>query len=170
MKALYSLSICLLLAISTQAQQVHFNFTDGNQSSYGLQDVSQITFSGEMLNLELEDGSTYSWNINTITNFMYSGSSTGLDEALSSLNGLDINLHPNPTDGNLKLTYTLKENARLSIAIHSVDGKLVKQLFDGEQRAGEQIMDADLSDLNEGVYICRISSNDFAVSKKLLLN
>jgi len=31
-------------------------------------------------------------------------------------------------------------------------------------------MDADLSDLNAGVYICRISSNDFAVSKKLLLN
>lgn len=170
MKALYYLSICLLLAISTQAQQVHFNFTDGNQSSYGLQDVSQITFSGEMLNLELEDGTIYSWNINTITNFMYSGTSTGVDEALSSLNSLDINLHPNPTDGNLKLTYTLKENARLSIAIHSVDGKLVKQLFDGEQRAGEQIMDAGLSGLDAGVYICRISSNDFAVSKKLLLN
>jgi hypothetical protein len=170
MKALYYLSICLLLAISTQAQQVHFNFTDGNQSSYGLQDVSQITFSGEMLNLEMEGGTIYSWNINTITNFMYSGTSTGVDEALSSLNSLNLNLHPNPTDSNLKLTYNLKENARLNVAIHSVDGKLVKQLFDGEQRAGEQIMDADLSDLNAGVYICRISSNDFAVSKKLLLN
>jgi hypothetical protein len=163
----YLLVIAVIYSPSLHAQSVQFDFTAGNESSYNLQDIYQVTFAGDVLNLELEDETLYSWNVHSISSFSYSGAQVGVNEALSSLNDLELRLYPNPTNGNLQLTYLLDTKSRIQVSVHSLDGKLVKRLFEGVQNSGEQRIFADLNEFVDGTYICRISSPDFSVSKQL---
>jgi len=56
----------MLFTTELNAQSIHFNYTDGTNASYNLEDVRKITFDADVMNLHLWDGSVYSWNVSTI--------------------------------------------------------------------------------------------------------
>jgi hypothetical protein len=64
----------------------------------------------------------------------------------------EVNLFPNPSNSRINLSYGLREAADLKVTVNSIDGKVVKTLFEGRQTAGEQQISGDVSALQRGMY------------------
>ena len=68
MKKLLLLSFIGIVGIGN-AQSIHFNFIDGTNTSYNLEDLRKITFDADVMNLHMLDGSLYAWNVSTIGHY-----------------------------------------------------------------------------------------------------
>ena len=72
----------VLLTVSSQAQSIYFNYTNGTNASYLLEDVRKITFDNDVMNLHFLDGTLYAWNVSTIGYYQYEESALGVEEVL----------------------------------------------------------------------------------------
>jgi Secretion system C-terminal sorting domain len=79
--------------------------------------------------------------------------------------------YPNPFNPSTSVSVTLSESAPLNLAVYDVNGRLVAQLADGVQTAGEHTFTFDGHDLASGVYFVRAESpgNLHKTSKIVLL-
>ncbi|MEX0812290.1 MAG: T9SS type A sorting domain-containing protein [Chitinophagales bacterium] len=159
----------LLLSSGLMAQSVEFDYTDGSKSSYDLEDVAQITFTGNILNLKLKDGTVYSNDISTIQKFQYDETTVGIEQALENMNALEIQAYPNPNNGNFQIAYTLPKTAKIQVSIVNIEGKTIKDVFEGTQQAGKQTHQVQLPEAASGTYIYRISSERMTVSKQMII-
>jgi hypothetical protein len=107
------------------------------------------------------------WLENTVA-FPIGGPSPGL------VNKMEQN-YPNPFNPNTTITYTVKEQARVSLKIYNVAGQLVKTLvddvktpgiahakvWDGRNNAGQPV--------SSGVYFYKLVTKNFTQTKKMVL-
>jgi hypothetical protein len=168
-KLLVLIGALLFTGTKSFAQNVFFSYSDSTNGSYSLSDIRRMTFDNNMLNLELNDGTNYQWNTNGIVSFRYNDV-TGIGEVIMGLNGLDVKLFPNPNSGSFQIAYKLPNQTYIEVSLYSLDGKLVKTLFKGQQNAGEQRISATLSEIPKGVYSCHIEADGFSVNKKIVFN
>ena len=169
-KPLAMLGITMLFAVGLRAQSIHFNYTDGTNASYNLEDVRKITFDANLMNLHLLDGSVYGWNVSTIGDYQYNESSLNVQEWLNSANAWEVVIFPNPTSTNLNLRYNLPKDDEITIALFDMQGKLILQKSLGIQVSGEQKQTLDVSNLPEGSYVCRIKGQHQTVTKTIIKN
>lgn len=169
-KLLTMLGITILFAVGLRAQSIHFNYTDGTNASYNLEDVRKITFDSDLMNLHLLDGSVYGWNVSTIGDYQYNESSLYVQEWLNSANAWEVVIFPNPTSTNLNLRYNLPKDDEITIALFEMQGKLILQKSLGKQVSGEQQQTLDVSNLKEGSYVCRIKGQHQTVTKTVIKN
>lgn len=162
-------AVSLFLSSILMAQSVEFDFSDGSQSSYNLEDIAQITFTGTVLNLELKDGTVYSNDISTIQKFQYEGNAVGIEQAIENMNALQVQTYPNPNNGNFQIAYTLPQATNIQVSIINLEGKIIENVFDGRQNAGKHVLEAQLNELTSGTYICRISSETMTISKQVII-
>jgi hypothetical protein len=74
--------------------------------------------------------------------------------------GNNLNLYPNPSNGQVNVTFTSVEGETASIAIMDISGRLVKTVDIGKINSSEEINFAfETADLKSGVYIVNINSN-----------
>lgn len=105
-------------------------------------------------------GNAGEWNDIDGSSLLYfvieKNTSTDIPEERSNLQE-DMNIYPNPTNGilNIDFDYNIVE-------IYDLSGKLLKQ-FDKKQVI-------DLSDLNNYIYLMRISGDSFVLTEKVILN
>lgn len=105
-------------------------------------------------------GNASEWNDIDGSSLLYfvieKNTSTDIPEERSNLQE-DMNIYPNPTNGilNIDFDYNIVE-------IYDLSGKLLKQ-FDNKQVI-------DLSDLNNYIYLMRISGDSFVLTEKVILN
>ena len=160
----------LLFTFGLQAQSIYFNYTDGTNSSYNLEDVRKITFDADLMNLHFWDGSMYGWNVSTIGDYQYNESSLNVQEWLNSANAWEVVIFPNPTSTNLNLRYNLPKDDEITIALFDMQGKLILRKSLGKQFSGEQQQTLDVSNLSEGSYVCRIKGKHQTVTKTVIKN
>lgn len=82
--------------------------------------------------------------------------------------------YPNPFNPTTKITYSVKDDAEISLNIYNTLGQKVAELFRGHLSAGSYSYEWDGKDysgneLPSGVYFCRLSSGDRQIVKKMLL-
>lgn len=88
-------------------------------------------------------------------------------------NKAGISVYPNPFNKNLSLKYDLKELSKVSVFVYDLNGKLVRQLFNGEQSPGIQevvwngIADDGL-EVRTGIYFYSIRINGAPFNGKLI--
>lgn len=162
--------IALLFTFGLRAQSIYFNYTDGTNSSYNLEDVRKITFDADLMNLHFWDGSMYGWNVSTIGDYQYNESSLNVQEWLNSANAWEVVIFPNPTSTNLNLRYNLPKDDEINIALFDMQGKLFLRKSLGKQLSGEQQQTLDVSNLPEGSYVCRIKGQHQTVTKTVIKN
>ena len=150
------------------AQSIHFNYTDGTNASYNLEDVRKITFDADVMNLHLLDGSVYAWNVSTIGNYEYDETSLNLNEWISSANAWKVQVYPNPTSTNLHLRFNLPKEDEVSIALYDMQGKLILEKNLGNKISGEHQETLDLQDLPQGTYVCRIIGKQNSITKQVI--
>lgn len=89
-------------------------------------------------------------------------------EALPLTYKLDQN-YPNPFNPTTTIQYSLKEAGLVTLRVYNILGQEVATLINGVQNAGFHKVNFDASQLATGIYVYRISANDFVASKKMLL-
>ena len=68
---------------------------------------------------------------------------------------------PNPADKQTTFTFALTENNFTELSIYNTLGEKVKTLLSQKLNAGKYSVVTDLSDLQNGTYVCRLSSGKF---------
>jgi hypothetical protein len=162
------LGVAMLMGTMSYAQSIHFNYTDGTNASYNLEDVRKITFDADVMNLHLLDGSVYAWNVSTIGHYEYDETSLNLNEWISAANAWEVQVYPNPTSTNLHLWFNLPKEDVVSITLYDIQGKLILEKKMGNKISGEHQETLDLKDLPQGTYVCRITGKQNSITKQVI--
>ncbi|KAB1063387.1 T9SS type A sorting domain-containing protein [Salibacter halophilus] len=81
-----------------------------------------------------------------------------------------INLYPNPTNGNAKLSITASESDEFNIAVYDVTGKQVMNMPQVAVQQGKNLVQLQTANLNHGMYYVAITTNDGqSITKKLVV-
>ncbi len=92
----------------------------------------------------------------------------GIDEG-NRVQNTDIQIFPNPASDVVSITYDLVESSNISIDIYDVRGRMVKEISNGNQNAGRQRLDLDVSNFDSGIYLIQINGEDFSEVKRLVV-
>jgi len=72
----------------------------------------------------------------------------------------DTKVFPNPITTFFSVCFSLSENTELNISVVGMNGKIVKELYEGVATSGDNVFSFDKSNLSAGVYFLVIKSND----------
>lgn len=93
---------------------------------------------------------------------------TGIED-VSVVN--DVNIFPNPTEGEATINLSLASAGKISINVVDLTGKEVAKVFDGMMNDGEtQLPLTGTSQLSSGIYIVNIKAGESVLQKKLIIN
>ncbi len=84
-------------------------------------------------------------------------------------NEIDLSVYPNPSNGNLFINFKLEQAQNVTVQITDLNGRMVKELMNGNSVSGKQNLNADLSDLSNGMYLARITTSSKASNIKFNL-
>lgn len=83
---------------------------------------------------------------------------------------LEVKISPNPSRGEITLSYTLETAMPVKIDLYDITGKFVKTLTQlGNQYAGKYNVSYNISDLQNGIYFATLMTNDKKSSTKIIL-
>jgi hypothetical protein len=162
------LVLALLFTLGLNAQSMFFNYTDGTNATYNLQDVRKVTFDQDVMNLHLLDGSIYAWNVSTIGHYQYDETIVNTQEWLNQANAWQVRVFPNPSSTVLNVRFQLPKEEKVSIALIDLQGKLLLEKNLENKAAGEYQEILDLTGLSKGTYICRISGQQNTITKQVI--
>ena len=82
--------------------------------------------------------------------------------------------YPNPFNPTTTITFSLPEKSRVTLAVYDVEGRLVRNIFEGVLDPGVKGYSWDGTDsrgrgVTAGVYFCRLSVADRVLSEKMIL-
>ena len=77
--------------------------------------------------------------------------------------------YPNPFNPTTNISFSLPSNADVKLTVFSLLGQEVKVLADGMFNAGLHTVTFDAANLNSGIYLYKIESNTFSMTRKMLL-
>jgi hypothetical protein len=77
--------------------------------------------------------------------------------------------YPNPFNPTTNISFSLPSNAELKLTVFSLLGQEVTVLADGMFSAGLHTVSFDGANLNSGIYLYKIESNTFSMTRKMLL-
>jgi len=76
---------------------------------------------------------------------------------------------PNPFNPVTEIAYDLPEAGTVSLKVFDLMGREVAVLVNEEKAAGQHTISFDARDLPSGMYICRMTANEFTASQKMML-
>ena len=79
------------------------------------------------------------------------------------------NIFPNPFNPSVKVVYHLKRASRIKIKIYDILGTEIQTLVNEFQMSGNYSVTFEAGSLPSGVYFCRIESDGFTSTKKIML-
>ena len=77
--------------------------------------------------------------------------------------------YPNPFNPTTKITYSIPNESKVKLVVFNILGQQVATLVNSSQLAGSYSVDFNAADLASGVYIYRLSTQNYTISKKMLL-
>ncbi|MCB0259741.1 MAG: T9SS type A sorting domain-containing protein, partial [Calditrichaeota bacterium] len=77
--------------------------------------------------------------------------------------------YPNPFNPATTIAFDLPESGKVKLTVFDVLGREVKTLLNGRRNAGSYEVSFDASDLASGVYIYRLSTQQRALARRMLL-
>jgi hypothetical protein len=167
---IYLILMLLITSIKTNAQNVHFQNTDGSKTSYNLNDVRKVTMENNKVQVHMKDGNIYERNMVALQNYRFdeNQSTSIIDNVINEGNQLQLVIFPNPADKMLHLSYTLKNVDDIKCTILDVQGKVVKEINIGKQSIGVQKQSISLENLAGGNYTVQIQGQNFSIHKKIV--
>lgn len=81
----------------------------------------------------------------------------------------NFTIHPNPTSGNINISYNLEDNSEFVISIYDLTGRKIKDIYRGENNAGYNEKQFNVQDIASGHYNIVIKSNELKQVKSLII-
>ncbi len=86
---------------------------------------------------------------------------------------LDFSIYSNPAVNNVKIGYSIEDNAEVNITVYDGIGRFLATLFNSQQTSGYSTYLWDLTvggkKLNKGVYIIKLAINNNTINKKIII-
>lgn len=96
--------------------------------------------------------------------------STLVTETIVLPSELEVKVSPNPSSGQITLSYNLETAMPVRIDLFDITGKLVKTLSQqGNQYAGKYNVSYNLADLQNGIYFATLLTNDHKSTARIVL-
>lgn len=94
---------------------------------------------------------------------------TGINEVSSDFPNLS--LFPNPSEGNIEISYEIKEEGRNTISLFDIRGELLKILTDEKNQKGfyKRSFNIKETGIGPGMYLIRINSAGKEITKKITI-
>jgi hypothetical protein len=90
------------------------------------------------------------------------------EQALPTAFGLDQN-RPNPFNPVTAISYKLQAASHVSLKVYDVTGRMVANLVNGWQEAGNQQVTFDGTRLSSGLYFVKMQAGEFSAVRKMML-
>ena len=164
------LGMAVFIGAFCQAQSIYFNFSNGTNAAYALEDVRKITFNNDIMNLHLWDGSVYSWQVNTIDYYQYDNSPAAITEVLEQANSWQVKVYPNPTNQVVNVAFNLPTNENVSFALFDVQGKMLIETSPKQLNKGLNEQSIDLSVYPAGQYLIHLKGQNTTITKTIIKN
>jgi photosystem II stability/assembly factor-like uncharacterized protein len=159
------------------AQNTNFLITVSNSGAIrrttngGVTWISDITnSSANLLSVAIIDNSSAvaGGDEGTILKYENLTAITGTGIEIPSGYSLSQN-YPNPFNPSTKISFSIPKSSFVKMAVYDVTGKEVEILVNENMNAGSFEVDFNASKLTSGVYFYRISAEDFAETRKMIL-
>lgn len=82
---------------------------------------------------------------------------------------LIVEAYPNPFNPSTEIRYTILNKSFVKMTLYDLNGREIKSLINGIKEQGYHTEKIDAGDLAAGIYFCKIKSNDFSKTIKLIL-
>jgi hypothetical protein len=152
-----------------QAQNtIHVKEKSGAQTSFALNNIAKISFSGGDVIIHESDGGMQSTGLNQIRYLSFIDFLTDIQipgiQALSN-----FTLYPNPVAEQLQIRLEGMENSIVQVDIIDMQGRIVQQQKISNNE-GHNTATIHLFQLTEGLYICRLQTGSRIESIKFIKN
>jgi hypothetical protein len=143
-------------------------------STYRMGTVENSDLLGDIEFMDNEDGTFTLFvlgNQNGIAAYTYDAASAMLDIvdiAYPQTFYLGQN-YPNPFNPITIIPYELKESAETQISLYDLNGRYVKNLYNGMQLSGYHQYELHASDLSSGIYLVKMKVGNQSMSRKITL-
>ena len=77
--------------------------------------------------------------------------------------------YPNPFNPSTRISYSIAEDAQVSLKVYDIMGAEIIELVNQKQSAGNYEIQFDASNLSSGMYFYKLSAGDFTSIKKMTL-
>ena len=77
--------------------------------------------------------------------------------------------YPNPFNPSTKITFTIPQQAIVTLDVFNTLGQKIKKLVSGTMAAGNHTVEMDGSDLTSGMYFYRITTLGYSKTMKMML-
>ena len=77
--------------------------------------------------------------------------------------------YPNPFNPSTEIRFALAQPGEVQLTIYDANGREVETLLHGVKPAGEHVVTFDASGLSSGVYFCKLRTEKFTATRKMLL-
>lgn len=76
---------------------------------------------------------------------------------------------PNPFNATTAIRYRIPQSGRVILKVYNMTGREITQLVQRYQEAGEYVVEFDASSLSSGLYIYRLSTGGYHITRKMML-
>ncbi|NJK82894.1 MAG: DUF4397 domain-containing protein [Saprospiraceae bacterium] len=120
--------------------------------------------------IALSNGGTFPLSLANISEEVNINPSAALAGQASVESLLVMDVFPNPAMTENTIRFLLNESGKLNVDLMDIQGKLVKNVFNGSQEKGAYVLSVDLTTLPTGTYFYRLTFNDKTLTQKFVKN
>lgn len=160
------LSAVLLLGLGLsglQAQTMYVKESSGTQTAYTLSNVRKMTFSGGNATIQRTDNSTGIYTLNGLRYLNFTDLTTSNAGQPMLLASATLITYPNPVNDLLTIDLTGAATGG-TISILTLEGKLLQE----QKTNGANTVTLNLSQLPQGIYLCRYVSTTKIKTVKII--
>lgn len=159
----------LVVGSRLQAQhKLYLHVKDGTMASFSLDEIRKLTFPSRTITLYQNVGTTQAFPFIELRQARFTEFVSG-NNSLDLVDNDHLSLFPNPVNSDLTLSLVSSSTATVEIRIMDVQGKTVNVRKDHILPGNNQII-LPLSNLPQGLYICRVNNGKHIETRKFLKN
>lgn len=168
MKTKWYIVLCMSIYITClQAQNNLFVLEKtGTKTTHVLKGIQKITFTENSLIIKNKNASTKEFVIASIRNLNF-GNYTAINEL--SITQYTFQVYPNPAKDQITIKFKADYTEKVRLQISDLQGRIVMEQTI-ESQSGINLKPVSISQLNCGLYLCRIQNGNNTSSKLFIKN
>jgi len=149
------LGIALLFSIGLSGMQaqilLNVKYDVDVNTSFSIGDIRKLTFSDGNMNIQKLDKSSRAFGIADVVKLYFSDISTSIQSPIAQLKNKTI-LYPNPVKDQLFIKQESVTNCNTIVELIDLQGKILRKQLMNTQTS------INISELQKGIYLCRLQS------------